>query len=149
MKNIVLVGSVLGVSILSFWGGTIYQSATYLERCLDAGGGQNPGDHPLCVIEKLANELRLGPIQLSSKNVVTAFEEKSATGQTQVHLELNPATAAALAGYTTRSIGKEIEVALGGRVLKTIRIAEPVSGTMIVLAATQPEAQNILAAFSN
>lgn len=35
-----------------FFAGQAWQRFHYNDLCLDLGGGQNPGDYPVCVIEK-------------------------------------------------------------------------------------------------
>lgn len=44
---------VFAVLILTgFLAGIMFERARYLDLCLDMGGGQNPGNHPVCVIER-------------------------------------------------------------------------------------------------
>ena len=38
--------------VISFFLGIRWKSFWYLDQCLDIGGGINPGNHPICVIEK-------------------------------------------------------------------------------------------------
>ena len=43
--------SLVVVATLSFMAGQGYQRLLYEDICLDMGGGHNPGNHPICVIE--------------------------------------------------------------------------------------------------
>lgn len=38
--------------LLSFWSGIQWKTFWYNDKCLDLGGGSNPGNYPICVIEK-------------------------------------------------------------------------------------------------
>ena len=40
------------IFILAFAGGMWWQKQKYLDICLDLGGGMNPGNYPICVIER-------------------------------------------------------------------------------------------------
>jgi hypothetical protein len=42
----------VGAIVLSFKSGQQYQQFHYDDLCLDAGGGRNPGDYPICIIER-------------------------------------------------------------------------------------------------
>lgn len=37
--------------ILGFFLGSAWQKFSYTDTCLDLGGGQNPGNYPICVID--------------------------------------------------------------------------------------------------
>lgn len=39
------------IAVLAFWAGMTFQSARYDDICLDLGGGRNPGNHPICVLD--------------------------------------------------------------------------------------------------
>ena len=52
MKKIFLLASLL---IATFYAGMRTQAYLYEDLCLDLGGGKNPGNYPICVIEKDAN----------------------------------------------------------------------------------------------
>lgn len=43
--------SIIIVAFLSFMAGQWYQQFRYDDICLDMGGGRNPGNYPICVIE--------------------------------------------------------------------------------------------------
>lgn len=37
---------------VSFWLGMKFQEFRYDDLCLDLGGGKNPGNHPICVLQR-------------------------------------------------------------------------------------------------
>ncbi|MDX3924760.1 MAG: hypothetical protein QHC90_02990 [Shinella sp.] len=50
MKSFIGVGIFLAV-VLAFWSGMKFQEMRYDDICLDMGGGRNPGNHPICIVE--------------------------------------------------------------------------------------------------
>ena len=40
------------IAIIAFWAGAAWQRFDYLDKCTSSGGGANPGNHPICLIEK-------------------------------------------------------------------------------------------------
>jgi len=52
MKKILLLA---GLLIAAFYAGMRTQAYLYEDLCLDLGGGRNPGNYPICVIEKDTN----------------------------------------------------------------------------------------------
>jgi predicted Na+-dependent transporter len=44
---LIALSFVLGASV-----GKVLERTLYEDRCLDLGGGMQPGGHPICVIEK-------------------------------------------------------------------------------------------------
>ncbi|MDO4640665.1 MAG: hypothetical protein Q4A84_03040 [Neisseria sp.] len=51
VKNIVISVVVIAAA---FYAGMSFQSYLYDDTCLDMGGGRNPGNHPICVIDAQA-----------------------------------------------------------------------------------------------
>ena len=49
MKKILLL---TGLLIAAFYAGMKVQAFIYEDTCLDLGGGKNPGNYPICVVEK-------------------------------------------------------------------------------------------------
>ncbi|GLO62963.1 hypothetical protein MACH09_34710 [Vibrio sp. MACH09] len=43
---------IIVIAIFSFWLGLLANEFYYDDICLDLGGGKNPGDYPICIIEK-------------------------------------------------------------------------------------------------
>ncbi len=139
------------IAALSFYGGASYQTARYDDLCLDLGGGRNPGDHPVCVMDDGAKALWLGPIRVTAEDLSKFETDQAAEGQTQVHLSLSPAIAAALSGFIEQSVGGQIEIRIGGDLINTVHIAEAVSteNLTIVMTDTQAEQLAILIASGN
>ena len=50
-KALLLIAALIG----AFYAGMKVQAFIYEDTCLDLGGGKNPGNYPICVIEKDAN----------------------------------------------------------------------------------------------
>ncbi len=46
----------LGMMSLAFYAGIKLEDFQYTDLCLDMGGGRNPGDYEICVIEKNLDE---------------------------------------------------------------------------------------------
>ena len=57
MKNLSFGKALLLIAVLigAFYAGMRTQAYLYEDLCLDLGGGKNPGNYPICVIEKDAN----------------------------------------------------------------------------------------------
>lgn len=51
VKTLLLITALIG----AFYAGMKVQAFIYEDTCLDLGGGKNPGNYPICVIEKDAN----------------------------------------------------------------------------------------------
>jgi len=49
MKKIFLLA---GLLFAAFYAGMKVQAFIYEDICLDLGGGKNPGNYPICVVEK-------------------------------------------------------------------------------------------------
>lgn len=47
IKILMLLAAILA----AFFAGMRFQSYIYEDQCLDYGGGRNPGNHPICVID--------------------------------------------------------------------------------------------------
>ena len=52
--KVLFILAVCIAALMGFWAGTVWYQFNYLDRCLDAGGGANPGNYPICIIEKLS-----------------------------------------------------------------------------------------------
>jgi predicted Na+-dependent transporter len=53
MDRKILCGLLMVLSFVpGVYVGKVLERNLYEERCLDLGGGMQPGDHPICVIEK-------------------------------------------------------------------------------------------------
>ena len=52
MKKATIIISTVFFLVLAFYLGIKWQSFIYDDICLDMGGGRNPGNYSICVIEK-------------------------------------------------------------------------------------------------
>ena len=48
MKALLLIAALIG----TFYAGMRTQAYLYEDLCLDLGGGKNPGNYPICVLER-------------------------------------------------------------------------------------------------
>ena len=123
-KNyLLIVAAVIVIAAISFWAGLNFQKAQYNDVCLDLGGGQNPGQHPICVVEQQNAALWLGPIRVTQNDVVELEIQRGEDGQSQVRLELTPEIASPLAVFTEQSIGKNMDIRIGGQLVNSVQIA--------------------------
>ncbi|UTM59112.1 hypothetical protein L4174_020585 [Photobacterium sp. CCB-ST2H9] len=51
MKTILKVVALVLLVAAGFVAGVAFERFRYEDVCLDMGGGQNPGDYPICVIK--------------------------------------------------------------------------------------------------
>ncbi|MDU9007036.1 hypothetical protein QO231_24755 [Sedimentitalea todarodis] len=137
------VAAVTVVAVLSFWTGSEFQKAQYDDLCLDLGGGRNPGQHPICVLEQQGAALRLGPINVTQSDIVEFERQRGADGQPQVYLELTPEIASPLAAYTEKSVGKELEIWIGGQLINSVHIAEAIQGKSLILALSRAQSEKL------
>jgi hypothetical protein len=61
--------------VIGFFGGYKYFQFNYKDKCLDLGGGQNPKDYPICVVEKKVAEKKSN-IQEKKNEKVYFCDEK-------------------------------------------------------------------------
>ena len=142
-KRIALVGTALNAVGAAFWAGSEIQKAAYLDRCLDLGGGRNPGNHPICVIDGATAPLQLGPIMITEQEVVGGEMREDPGGQSLVELSLKPGVSAALAGFTKASLGGPLDIRVDGSLLRSVNIVEGVEGDRLILPLTKADAQSL------
>lgn len=132
------------IAVMAFWAGTEVQKIRYDDLCLDLGGGRNPGDYPICVVERLDDAFWIGPIRVTSREVVGIAREEGAQERVRIRLTLNPHTAKALRDYTEQSLGQELELRIGNRVVRSVRIAEPLRGAeFVIVSLSEVEADRL------
>ena len=51
MNKIMKILVVIVALVVSFFAGAKFQALQYDDLCLDIGGGKNPGNYPICVVE--------------------------------------------------------------------------------------------------
>ena len=142
-KRIALVGTALTAVGAAFWAGSEIQKAAYLDRCLDLGGGRNPGNHPICVIDGATAPLQLGPIVITEQEVVGGEMREDPGGQSLVELNLKPGVAAALAGFTKASLGGPLDIRVDGSLVRSVNIVEGVEGDRFILPLTKADARSL------
>jgi preprotein translocase subunit SecD len=143
MKKVMPVAAVAVVAAGAFWAGSEYQKALYDDRCLDLGGGRNPGQYPICVVELQDTALWLGPIKITQNDVVEFELQQAADGQSQARLELTPEIASQLNSFTENSIGQNLNIRIGGQLVNSVHIAETIQGTNFILALSEAQAKKL------
>ena len=134
---------VIAALAAAFWAGSEMQKAAYLDQCLDLGGGQNPGNHPICVVEQSSPSLQLGPVGIPAQGVVGGEIRADPDGQSLVELKLAPDLAATLAAYTKASVGSTLDIRMDGNLVRSVNIAEGMEGDRFVLALDRDEAESL------
>ena len=143
-KNyLLIVAAVVVIAAMSFWAGLNFQKAQYNDVCLDLGGGQNPGQHPICVVEQQNAALWLGPIRVTQNDVVELDLQRGEDGQSQIRLELTPEIASPLAAFTEQSIGKNMDIRIGGQLVNSVQIAGAIQGGNFILALSDAQAETL------
>ncbi|WP_169449971.1 hypothetical protein [Photobacterium halotolerans] len=51
MKKVMQVVAALVILLAVFWAGMHFERFRYDDVCVDMGGGRNPGNFPICVIQ--------------------------------------------------------------------------------------------------
>ncbi|WP_170111682.1 hypothetical protein [Aliiruegeria haliotis] len=138
-----MIGTVLVAVGAVFWAGSEIQKATYLDRCFDLGGGRNPGDHPICVVERATPPLQLGPIVITAQEVVGGEMRADLDDRALVELRLAPGAAAALTAFTKASVGGTLDIRVNGRLVRSVNIAEGIKGDRFVIAVDMDEAESL------
>lgn len=128
---------------MSFWAGSEFRQAQIDDRCLDLGGGRNPGQYPICVVEMQNTALWLGPIRVTQNDVVELELQRGVDGQSQVRLELTAEIASPLAAFTEQSIGKNLDIRIGGQLVNSVHIADAIQGTNFILALSKTQAEKL------
>ncbi|RBW63250.1 hypothetical protein SAMN05444000_114117 [Shimia gijangensis] len=142
-NNLLIVAAVIVIAAMSFWAGLNFQKAQYNDVCLDLGGGQNPGQHPICVVEQQNAALWLGPIRITQNDVIELEIQHGEDGQSQVRLELTSEIANPLAAFTEQSIGKNMDIRIGGQLVNSVQIASAIQGTSFILALSDGQAEKL------
>ena len=142
-KNMTVVAAVTVIAVMSFWAGLQFQKAQYDDICLDLGGGRNPGQHPICVVEQQNAALWLGPIRVTQNDVVELELQRGEDGQSQVRLELKPEIASPLAAFTEQSIGQSLDIRIGGQLVNSVHIADTIQGANFILALSKTQAEKL------
>ncbi len=144
---IVKPGFLFGIALFavgaSFWAGSVFQKALYHDRCLDLGGGQNPENHPICVVEAEAQALRFGPIMVTERDLVRLEVRYESSNQARVYFTLEQRIASALAAFTSASVGQHLDIWVGNQMLNSVYIAEGVTGDQFILPLNKPQAENL------
>ena len=139
-KSMTVIAAVTVIAVMSFWAGLRFQEAHYKDVCLDLGGGENPGQYPICVVEQQHAALWLGPIRITQDDVVEFELQHGADGQSQLRLELTPEIASPLTAFTEQSIGQNLEIRIGGQMISSVHIVDAVQGTNFILALSEAQA---------
>jgi len=128
---------------LSFWAGSEFRQAQIDDRCLDLGGGRNPGQYPICVVERQNTALWLGPIRVTRNDVVELELQRGVDGQPQVRLALTSERASPLTAFIKQSIGQNMDIRIGDQLANSVRISDAVQGTSFILALSEAQAEKL------
>jgi preprotein translocase subunit SecD len=142
-NNMTVIVAVTLAAAMSFWAGSEFRKAQYDDVCLDLGGGRNPGQYPICVVEQQNAALWLGPIRVTQNDVVELDLQRGEDGQSQIRLELTPGIASPLAAFTEQSIGQKLNIRIGGQLVNSVHIADAIQGTSFILALPKTQAEKL------
>ncbi len=142
-NNLTVIAAVTLAAAMSFWAGSEFRKAQYDDACLDLGGGRNPGQYPICVVEQQNAALWLGPIRVTQNDVVELDLQRGENGQSQIRLELTPEIASPLAAFTEQSIGQKLDIRIGGQLVNSVHIADAIQGTNFILALSKTQAEKL------
>lgn len=134
---------------VSFWAGYRVQEARYEDKCLDLGGGRNPGNHPICVVERPPSALSLGPILVTGQDIVSIKANNETGEYTMVHLVLKPEIAAALNGFTKEAVGQDLPIRIAGHLVNSPRIQEATNGVEMTIALPEEQAHQLMSLLSS
>ena len=138
-----VIAAIIVAVVLSFWAGSEFRQAQIDDLCLDLGGGRNPGEYPICVVEVQNTALWLGPIRVTRKDVVEFELQRGVDGQPQVRLVLTPEIASPLTAFTKQSIGQDMDIRIGGEFASSVRISDAVRGTSFILALSEEQTEKL------
>ena len=142
-KTMTVVAAVTVIAAMSFWAGLLFQKAQYNDACLDLGGGQNPGQYPICVVQQQNAKLWLGPIKVTQNDIVEIEMQRGEEQQSQVRLELTPEIASSLTAFTEQSIGKNLDIHIGGQLVNSVQVAEAIQSTSVILVLSETQAEKL------
>lgn len=69
--------------------------------------------------------------------------QRGEDGQSQVRLELTSEIASPLAAFTEQSIGKNMDIRIGGQLVNSVQIAGAIQGTKFILAFSDEQAEKL------
>ena len=142
-KNWTAVAAITVAVVVSFWAGSEFQKALYDDRCLDLGGGQNPGQYPICVVEQQDAALWLGPIRVTQNDVVEFELQRGTGGRPLVRLKLKPEIARLLTAFTEKSIGQNLDLRISGQLVNSVHIADAIQGPSFILALSEAQSEDL------
>ena len=142
-NNMTVIAAVTVAAAMSFWAGSEFRKAQYDDVCLDLGGGRNPGQYPICVVELQEAALWLGPIRVIQNDVVELELQRGADGQSLVRLKLKPEIASLLTAFTARSIGQNLDIRISGQLVNSVHIAHAIQGPSFILALSEAQSEDL------
>ena len=69
--------------------------------------------------------------------------QRGEDGQSQVRLELTPKIASPLAAFTEQSIGKNMDIRIGGQLVISVQVTGAIQGTNFILAFSDELAEKL------
>jgi preprotein translocase subunit SecD len=127
----------------AFGCGMVLQSYLYQDACLDMGGGQKPGNHPICVVVSQPDWITIGPVTLKSDQVQKVSVAEASDGTSAVALEISASAAGALRGLTATAVGQPVNVSVGDTVVSAVTVHETIANRNLVIIMSDEAASRL------
>ncbi|MFD3190910.1 hypothetical protein ACFMPD_11625 [Sedimentitalea sp. HM32M-2] len=137
--------AITGLALIgaAFGGGMALQSYFYQDACLDMGGGQNPGNHPICVVVKQPDWITIGPLTLKPDQAKEVSVTTVSEGTSAVTLKISALATHAITGLLTAARGQEISVSVGETVVSEVIVQEAISNSTLVFIMSNEDASRL------
>lgn len=133
VNAVLRVFTTLALMGAAFGCGMVLQSYLYQDACLDMGGGQTPGNHPICVVVSQPDWITIGPVTLKSDQVQKVSVAEASDGTSAVALEISASAAGALRGLTATAVGQLVNVSVGDTVVSAVTVHETIANRNLVI----------------
>lgn len=127
--------AITGLAVVgaAFGCGMALQTYLYKDACLDMGGGQNPGGHPICVVVTQPDWITIGPLTLKPDQVELASVTASGQDTSSVSLKISPQAADALNGLSANALGEQINISVGDTVVSTVTVRDTIANRSLIV----------------
>ncbi len=145
MNKPIRIAAILAAGALVFWAGMQFQQLRYDDICLDIGGGSNPGGYPICVVEQSRAGFSIGPVRITADDVIEISRRDDRGPTSELTIRFTERARKSLQRFTEKHVGQDLDLLLNGRVLRSVRIAEPLSvESMSIPAISDGDAEAII-----